>query len=558
MSANQHQPDNINQPRNERTVRGWRRRALSGLTLSCVSLLGAAEYALAQQPSNPAPYRPASHAGVPAPLVPLNPPSQKPPAKLSGFLTSPGQELQQPQPGVTPAPGTQASETSPPIPLRRGQNEQSGPIRLDFRDLDQQRDLDQPLERGDRSQKSGKRTIETSGRVEVVKQHYPDGKIQIEREVTQDLEGNYFNHGYWRLYGPAGQTLADGVFQHGLMEGPWSRWHPAQPEGLFRLRPFNLFRGPFLSTVTFIEGKLDGVWTITDSSQRKVMEVAYREGKRHGLSAWYYPDSSRMREQYFNDGVLDGFLTEWDERGKETRRDEYVKGRRIVTETANYRPQQKKSEVTYLDPLLELEGSDDWWEATPAAFKSIGKKVQNGACTTWYENGQPQMQGQYQDGKRVGQWTWWHSNGMKQLAGRFDVDRKTGQWTWWHANGLKSIEGNYQSDRPAGIWNWWDEKGKRTDTRNYEQESGEAGEPEVEPLDFDDGSSKDGSSKDGSPTPRPEQPAEQPPQAAPPKQESTDKPAANPNLKPGESPLPAEEEMEEIPLELPPDPKKDG
>jgi hypothetical protein len=53
----------------------------------------------------------------------------------------------------------------------------------------------------------------------------------------------------------------------------------------------------------------------------------------------------------------------------------------VVTETANYRPQQKKSEATYLDPLLELEGADDWWEATPAAFKSIGKKVQNGA---WY------------------------------------------------------------------------------------------------------------------------------------------------------------------------------
>lgn len=518
-----------------------RARSLGAVALAWVACLGPSSPVEAQQPApSPAPYRPASHAGVPAPLIPLFPPAQKPPARLGGFLTPTGQEPIRTEPGVSSLPGTDNAAGEPP--LRRQESPSTGPIKLDFRDLDQQQDLaaDRPSGR--------KRTIETSGRIEIVKQHYPDGKVQIEREVTQDLEGNYFNHGYWRLYGPAGQTLADGVFQYGLMEGPWSRWHPAQPEGLFRLRPFNLFRGPFLSTVTFVEGKLDGVWTITDSSQRKIMEVAYRNGKRHGLSAWYYPDSSRMREQYFNDGVLDGTLTEWDERGRETRRDEYVKGRRVVTETANYQAQQKKSEVSFLDPLLELEGEDNWWEATPAAFKSKGKKVQHGPCNTWYENGQPQMQGQYQEGKRLGPWMWWHANGMKQLSGRFDADRKIGQWTWWHSNGMKAIEGNYQNDQPAGIWNWWDENGKRTDTRNYELEEQEEGsEPELEPLEIDD-----------APPPKQPDPVAADPAEPPAHSQDQSKPAPTDELKPGETPLPATEEMEEIPLELPPDPKKDG
>ncbi|MFN5706829.1 MAG: toxin-antitoxin system YwqK family antitoxin [Planctomycetota bacterium] len=414
-------------------------------------------------------------------------------------------------------------------------------MELDFRELGSQQ------ESGEEKRAASKRTIETSGRVEVVKQHYPDGKVQIEREVTQDLEGNYFNHGYWRLFGPSGQTLADGVFQYGLMEGPWSRWHPAQPEGLFKLRPFNLFRGPFLSTATFVGGKLDGVWQITDSSQRKIMEVAYRNGKRHGLSAWYYPDSSRMREQYFNDGILDGTLTEWDERGRETRRDEYVKGRRVVTETANYRPQQKKSEITYLDPLTELAGPDDWWEATPAAFKSIGRKVEHGSCGTWFENGQPQMQGQYDNGKRFGNWTWWHANGMKQLSGRFEADKKVGQWIWWHANGQKAIEGNYQADQAAGVWNWWDEKGRKTDSRNYELQSNERRDIEAELLELDDELREE---QQAQPTP----PAESPK----PENDGTSQPANPTELKPGETSLPTAEEMEEIPLELPADPKKDG
>lgn len=509
----------------------------------------------AQQPSVQQPeYRPASHAGSPAPLVPLHPARLEPPARLVGSLSAPAsqQEGQTGQksfePGVTPGPEQQPD----PIDLSRFQSpskpNNSANRELDFRDLGppQQADNEDP---GRDRPRSRKQTIETSGRVEVVKQHYSDGKVQIEREVTQDLEGNYFNHGYWRLFGPAGQTLADGVFQYGLMEGPWSRWHPAQPEGLFKLRPFNLFRGPFLSTATFVGGKLDGVWQITDSSQRKIMEVAYRDGKRHGLSAWYYPDSSRMREQYFNDGVLDGTLTEWDERGRETRRDEYVKGRRVVTTTANYRPQQKKSEVTYLDPVLELAGPDDWWEATPAAFKTIGRKVEHGPCGTWFENGQPQMQGQYQDGKRVGNWTWWHANGMKQLSGRFEADRKVGQWTWWHANGQKAIEGNYQADQAAGVWNWWDEKGKRTDNRNYEleQENDKETAGAAELLDFDVDQPDETSV-----------PPKVPQQRSEPENDGGDKSAPGPELKPGEASQPTEEVLEEIPLELPPDPNKDG
>ena len=525
----------------------------SGLRWACACLLRSILFGVfctgqlvsssAQDPSPaPAPFRPASHAGVPAPLVPLHPARLEPPAKLVGSLRPSSSGQDGVQPGVTSVPKQQPDPIDLSRPQTVGGETTAGGVELDFRELGsgQESEAEKSTQR--------KRTIETSGRIEVVKQHYSDGKVQIEREVTQDLEGNYFNHGYWRLFGPAGQTLADGVFQYGLMEGPWSRWHPAQPEGLFKLRPFNLFRGPFLSTATFVSGKLDGVWQITDSSQRKIMEVAYRNGKRHGLSAWYYPDSSRMREQYFNDGVLDGTLTEWDERGRETRSDEYVKGRRVVTETANYRAQQKKSELTYLDPLLELAGSDDWWEATPAAFKSIGKKVEHGTCGTWYENGQPQMQGQYDNGKRFGNWTWWHANGMKQLSGRFEADKKVGRWTWWHANGQKAIEGNYQADQAAGVWNWWDEKGKKTDTRNYQLDSNDLNEAEAEMLDLDEELQLD--QPDDKPKAAPDAP-----QPGNPGSPQTD---GGRELKPGETPLPTAEEMEEIPLELPADPKKDG
>jgi hypothetical protein len=157
------------------------------------------------------------------------------------------------------------------------------------------------------------------------------------------------------------------------------------------------------------------------------------------------------------------------------------------------------------------------------------------------------MQGQYDNGKRFGNWTWWHANGMKQLSGRFEADKKVGQWIWWHSNGQKAIEGNYQADQAAGVWNWWDEKGRKTDSRNYELQSNERRDIEAELLELDDELREEQSAQ---PTP----PAESPK----PENDGTSQPASPTELKPGETSLPTAEEMEEIPLELPADPKKDG
>ena len=112
---------------------------------------------------------------------------------------------------------------------------------------------------------------------------------------------------------------------------------------------------------------------------------------------------------------------------------------------------------------------------------------------------------------------------------------------------MKAIEGNYQNDQPAGIWNWWDENGKRTDSRNYELEGTSPEEPDVEPLDLDEAKP-------------PEQPVVTPDRPDRPAADKQEPGNATPpaELKPGESPLPTEEVMEEIPLELPPAPKKDG
>ncbi len=305
------------------------------------------------------------------------------------------------------------------------------------------------------------------GLIEEVKTRYPDGSVQILKHVAQDEEGNYYNHGVWRLFNPQGQVLAEGQFNEGQMEGQWQRWHPANSSPLFQSSPFTLFTGPFLSTATFVDGQLDGVWIIQDRDKRKIVEIPYRSGKRDGTATWYYPSGQRMRIANFRDGLLDGPLTEWDESGKVVRNEQYVEGKKVIRNTSFYRPQQKESEAYFLDATLELASQDDWWDAAPAAFVSRGSRIQHGPVTAWYDNGQVKMKGQYLNDQRVGRFTWWHPNGQRALVGQYEDGMKTGRWTWWHPNGMKAIEGQYENDQPTGSWTWWNEEGRVTATQEF-------------------------------------------------------------------------------------------
>ncbi len=318
---------------------------------------------------------------------------------------------------------------------------------------------------------------------EIIRQRYPDGKIQIEREVAQDTNGNYYNDGIWKLLNKQGQPLAEGQFAKGRMSGFWKRWHPATSSGIFATEPYNRFNGPFLSTATFVDGRLDGMWTMYDRDRKKIFEIPYLQGKRNGTAQWWLPNGVPMREVTFYNDVMEGSLKEWDFQRKLVRHDEFVGGKKILRQTSYFRGKRKETENLYLSGPLELDGEDDWWAARSAEYRAVGDPVQHGPAKAWHENEQKKMQGQYRDGMRVGTFDWWHANGQRQLTGSYQNGEKTGQWTWWHDNGFKSIEGSYTDDTPTGIWTWWNEDGTVQSSKDLTPDSQriEQTDPVVDP-----------------------------------------------------------------------------
>ena len=304
---------------------------------------------------------------------------------------------------------------------------------------------------------------------EQVVENYPDGQPRLLRTVGLDPEGNYYNDGPWVVKDREGKVVAAGTYRKGIMQGQWARRHTPAEGGMFTEKPFTLFQGPYDSVAKFKAGKLDGQWIVYDRAHRSIFEIGYKDGIRDGLATWFYPDTTKMRQATFKEGVLDGEVAEWDEDGRLVSKEYYREGRKLIRNTSFYRPKVPKEESYYLDVQLKQKGLDNWWDAKPAPYLASGERVQNGQARGWYSNQQLQYKGQFRNNEPVGRFFWWHENGNRSTVGQFDrAGDRAGRWIWWHENGMKKIEGSYKNDQPSGVWRSWDKTGKLIKNKDYD------------------------------------------------------------------------------------------
>ena len=313
---------------------------------------------------------------------------------------------------------------------------------------------------------------EDSDEPELIQERYPNRAIKVEREVKQDANGNYVNHGIWKMWDQRGNVVAEGQFQDGERDGTWNRWYRTGEVELLRKAPYSQFIGPFISQATFVSGKLDGKWTIFDAKQHKISEWDFSAGQRNGKSIWWYSNGQKMREIEYREGEIDGQFVEWTPDAQVTVRDTYQGGRRIAKKVAEHNPGQKKSEGTYLFAKDIIKTADDYWNCQLATYQKAGKDEKHGPWTSWYSTGQKQMIGEYRNDAPVGKFTWWHLNGQKALEGSYVNGKQHGRWIWWHQNGQKSIQGDYVMGNPTGHWSWWGEDGKVSQAANLSHSEG--------------------------------------------------------------------------------------
>lgn len=76
--------------------------------------------------------------------------------------------------------------------------------------------------------------------------------------------------------------------------------------------------------------------------------------------------------------------------------------------------------------------------------------------TRFYQNGEKEIEGEYQDSKKHGKWTYWYDNGKKWSEGHFKDGLSDGHFTIWYKSGKKNYEAEYKEGKPHGKWIFYD------------------------------------------------------------------------------------------------------
>ena len=302
-------------------------------------------------------------------------------------------------------------------------------------------------------------TSEMPEDVEPIQERDDEGRVRVERYVTQDAEGNYINHGPWTQYNAAGQRVGAGENFFGQRQGMWVRLFAAGEAPIVTSDLHRQFQAPFFSEATLVDDQLHGTWTIYDARKLKVSEWEFENGVRSGKSIWYYPNGMRAREVDYLEGKIDGKLLAWDPQERLVQDDTYINGCKHASKTLNHEPGKKKAEGWVLYAEEPVETAYDWINGTIIATPLDPPGVD----------------------EKHGLWTWWYPNGQKYSEGRYLNDQPVGLWVFWHSNGQKQMEGAYAAGVLVGKWTWWKEDGSVLRAEDYGQSaiSTDSGEPEL-------------------------------------------------------------------------------
>src|SRR5437868_6151675 len=98
--------------------------------------------------------------------------------------------------------------------------------------------------------------------VEVIRERYTNSAVKVERHVTQDAEGNYYNHGLWTQWDEKGRLVGSGEYRYGKRHGRWLRWYGQSDAPMLQGPLYKDFTPPFVAEATFEDGVLHGSWKV--------------------------------------------------------------------------------------------------------------------------------------------------------------------------------------------------------------------------------------------------------------------------------------------------------
>ena len=165
-------------------------------------------------------------------------------------------------------------------------------------------------------------------------------------------------------------------------------------------------------------------------------EVAFKDGRRDGLSVEWYPNGTKKAESNYRADILHGEAREWFPNGKQ----------QTVIHWANG----------------ELDGVGKAWQPDGKQQSEVKFKAskQHGIQIEWYKTGKKAFQIEFFEGKRNGIHSEWYENGNLKAETSYGDGFKHGVTKLYYENGKIHSEAHFRKDIKHGLEKLWLETGE--------------------------------------------------------------------------------------------------
>jgi len=190
-------------------------------------------------------------------------------------------------------------------------------------------------------------------------------------------------------------------------------------------------------------------------------ELINRYDKLHlktGTWKKFYEDGKLKEESRYATDLLNGYLKEYDQKGKLINATLYIDGV----------PQSFAAELAALD--IRKEYYPNGAIKYEGLYDVIGKP--NGSCKYFEENGEIEKVEIYLHGmllakgkidekeRRQGYWEEYYTDGSIKSKGKYIDGKKIDEWIYFFENGKLQQKGTYlKEEKPTGLWIWYYDNG---------------------------------------------------------------------------------------------------
>ena len=219
-------------------------------------------------------------------------------------------------------------------------------------------------------------------------------------------------------------------------------------------------------------GEKTGTWTYYDDYGRKTVEQEYVKDEMDGLRTHYYSNGSAEESFTYSDRTVQGTYKVYypfNKLAKEFELDDA--GIKNGPYKVYYTSGALKQEGTYKDNNLDGKVTFYHIDGSISGTTEYSDGKFDGAFDSYYENGQLEVKGVYDNNEATGEWEYYHANGQLETKGSYENGYKKGTWIYYRADGSIESESTFgENGKKNGTYTEYNASGNKSSVYNYKNQ----------------------------------------------------------------------------------------